>query len=184
MREIVPGIGFAARLPDADGLFALLEREIDASPELIDEGNGMIATPRSTAWYGDADAIYTYSGITRFPNPWTPTLATLRDRLNRDLNIALNSCLVGVYDDGEKSVDWHADDEPELRDRIVSISLGASRHFFLRPGSHGAELAITLDHGSVLVMSVASQQIWQHAIPPQPGAGRRLNLTFRVIAHD
>jgi alkylated DNA repair dioxygenase AlkB len=182
VREIVPGIGFVASLPDADSLLARILGEVDVSPELITVGNDVVETPRSTAWYGDAGVTYTYSGLKRFPKPWTPTLATLRDRLDADLAIALNSCLVGVYEDGERSVDWHADDEPELRDRIVSISLGGSRRFLLRSEPCGSALELTLTHGSVLVMSVASQLAWQHAVPPQPDAAKRVNLTFRVIA--
>jgi alkylated DNA repair dioxygenase AlkB len=90
--------------------------------------------------------------------------------------------LVGVYADGSNSVDWHSDDEPELRDRIVSVSLGARRTFSLRAGTRGDEQHLALDHGSVLVMSVASQQVWQHAVLPAAGIGRRVNLTYRVIA--
>ena len=120
MDAIVPGMSFAPALPDADALLARLEREIEVSDELIATGAGTVPTPRLTAWYGDAGASYTYSGITRVPQPWTPALAELRDRLNAQLGTALNSCLVGVYDDGASNVDWHADDEPELRDRIAA----------------------------------------------------------------
>jgi alkylated DNA repair dioxygenase AlkB len=190
---IVPGIHFAAQLDDADAILRAVTAEIEVSTELIaaGSGNGAVATPRLTGWYGDPHASYTYSGITRTPKPWTPALAALRDRLNATLAIALNSCLVGVYEDGTNHVDWHADDEPELRDRIVSVSLGAARTFVLRESGIPANdrcartepVAIPLAHGSVLVMSVDSQRLWQHAIPEQPGAARRINLTYRVIAN-
>jgi alkylated DNA repair dioxygenase AlkB len=183
MIEIAPGIGFAPPLDDADAVLAQLEREIEVSDELVKSHVGIVPTPRRTAWYGDSGALYTYSGITRTPRAWTPALAALRDRLNAQLDIALNSCLVGVYENGADNVDWHADDEPELRDRIVSVSLGATRTFHVRDG-RTVEHRIPLEHGSGLVMSVASQTRWQHALPPQPHSGRRVNLTYRVIAHD
>ncbi len=41
-----------------------------------------MATPRLTSWHGDPGAAYHYSGRTFAPNPWTPDLAVLRDRLN------------------------------------------------------------------------------------------------------
>jgi alkylated DNA repair dioxygenase AlkB len=182
LTEIVPGIELAKPLDDADAMYAALETEITVSDELIRVGAQTVATPRLTGWYGDPGAAYTYSGLTRYPQPWPPVLDALRHRLNARFDIALNSCLVGVYESGAHIVDWHSDDEPELRDRIISVSLGAERTFLLRSTELAMPVAIALAHGSVLVMSVASQKMWQHAVPAKPAAGRRINLTFRVIA--
>ena len=33
---------------------------------------GRVALPRLTAWQGEADAIYVYSGIRNVPQAWTP----------------------------------------------------------------------------------------------------------------
>ncbi len=89
-------------------------------------------TPRLTAWMGDH--AYRYSGLANEPQPWPPTLATLRDRLSEELGIAFNSCLANLYRDGSDSMGYHADDEPELGPQpvIASISLGARRRFALR----------------------------------------------------
>jgi alkylated DNA repair dioxygenase AlkB len=182
MREIVPGICLADPLGNADEMLARLEREVVVEDEYVDFGDGPVAMPRLTGWYGDRDAVYTYTGMTNYPRPWTPALAALRDRLDAALATRLNSCLIGVYRDGSHAVDWHADDEPELRDRIVSVSLGATRTFQLREVAGGAPFAVPLKHGSVLVMTVESQRLWQHAVPPEPSAGPRMNLTFRTIA--
>jgi alkylated DNA repair dioxygenase AlkB len=182
MREIVPGISLAEPLGNADEMLARLEREVIVDDEIVDLGDGPVTMPRLTGWYGDAEAIYTYTGVTNIPRPWTPTLQALRDQLDAALATRLNSCLIGVYRDGASAVDWHTDDEPELRDRIVSVSLGTTRTFQLRAGDAGAPLAVPLTHGSVLVMTVASQRTWQHAVPPEPASGPRMNLTFRTIA--
>jgi len=40
-----------------------------------------IDVPRLTAWYGDAGISYTYSGITAMAKPWTPTLLTIKHRI-------------------------------------------------------------------------------------------------------
>jgi alkylated DNA repair dioxygenase AlkB len=184
LTEIVPGIALGPPLDDADQLFDALAREIEVSAELIRVGGSVVATARRTGWYGDPGATYTYSGFAHVPKPWPPVLAALRTRLSARYALALNSCLVGVYDDGASSVDWHSDDEPELCDRILSVSLGALRTFLLRSATQTVPIAVPLVHGSVLVMSVESQAIWQHSVPAEPVAGRRVNLTFRVIATD
>jgi len=184
MKEIVPGIAFTAPLDDADDLLAKIKHEVEFRDEIVDFGNGPVTMPRQTGWYGDAGAIYTYTGMTNSPSPWTPALIALRDRLNAALGLRLNSCLVGLYPDGAHMVDWHADDEPELRDTIVSVSLGATRTFQLRRTPDDDPLSVSLEHGSVVLMTVASQHVWQHSVPSEPAAGARINLTFRTIAAD
>jgi alkylated DNA repair dioxygenase AlkB len=137
--------------------------------------------PRLTAWYGDAGATYTYSGLRNEPAPWTSTLRRLRDDLNEALSLKLNSCLANWYRDGEDSMGWHADDERELRDAIVSVSFGATRSFQLREGRKGAPITLPLEHGSVLVMTVSSQRRHSHRVPKERNARERLNLTFRRV---
>jgi alkylated DNA repair dioxygenase AlkB len=70
--------------------------------------------PRLTAWYGDANAVYTYSGVKNKPIPWAPVLADLRDRVEAATSARYNSVLLNLYRDGKDSVAWHSDDEPEL----------------------------------------------------------------------
>ncbi len=178
---IVPGIWLDAALDDADGRFARLRHEISLSREIVDFGDGPREMNRTVAWYGDEGAVYRYAGTHNVPNAWPPELARMRHDLELRLGITLNSCLVGWYDDGSNHVDWHADDEPELQGSIVSISLGATRTFKLRPSGGGDEIDVALEHGSVLVMTVESQRSWLHAVPPESGSGARMNLTFRDV---
>ena len=180
---IVPGIDlYPAFIADPDTLFAELESELELRQEYINLGRGPVAMPRLTGWYGDPGAVYRYSRLLNVPAPWTPALGALRQDLNERLAASLNSCLVNRYADGANSMGWHADDERELRDRIVSVSLGATRTFRLREGRRGATVALDLTAGSVLTMTVESQRHWQHAVPKSAATGARLNLTFRSVA--
>ena len=182
MIAIVPGIDlYPAFIDDPETLFAKLEAELELRQEFLNFGRGPVAMPRLTGWYGDPGAIYRYSRLLNVPAPWTPVLGALRDDLNVRLAASLNSCLVNLYRSGEHSMGWHADDEPELRDRIVSVSLGATRTFRLRPGTRGKSLAIDLASGSLLTMTVESQRLWQHAVPKGLASRARLNLTFRSV---
>ncbi|MWV18496.1 alpha-ketoglutarate-dependent dioxygenase AlkB [Pseudomonas sp. L-22-4S-12] len=141
--------------------------------------------PRLVAWYGDAEASYRYSGLVHQPLPWTPLLAEIRARVEAVAGQALNGVLLNYYRDGQDSMGWHSDDEPELGPEplVASLSLGGSRRFDLRRKGHSRiEHSLLLEHGTLLVMRGATQHHWQHQVAKtaQPVAPR-LNLTFRLI---
>lgn len=144
------------------------------------------AIPRLNAWYGDAGCRYRYSGVSFDPLPWTASLADIRDRLKAALGIRFNSVLANRYRHGCDSVAWHSDDEPELGQNpvIASISLGAERRFSLKHKVRRDLSPVTLDlsHGSLLVMSGATQHHWLHQLAKTTrDVGERVNLTFRFI---
>jgi len=142
-----------------------------------------VRSPRLSAWYGDA--AYTYSKITWPPQAWPPVIADIRHHLEDILGAVFNGVLVNLYRDGQDSMGWHSDDEPELgaSPLIASLSFGAGRRFLLRRrDDHKMKCEIHLPHDSLLVMQGATQGHWQHALPKTARAvGPRINLTFRNI---
>ena len=141
--------------------------------------------PRVTAWFGDSDAVYRYSGSTNTPAPWLPSLAALRGRIDDAAGMRTNSVLANIYRDGADHVGWHADDERELgADPVIaSLSLGATRRFILRRTKDRAtKIEVSLPHGSLVVMGRGVQHHWQHTVPPQANAGQRVNLTWRSVS--
>ena len=143
------------------------------------------ALPRLSAWYGDNNKPYTYSGITLQPKAWNTVLLSLRDALIPICKRTFNSVLLNWYRSGEDHISWHTDAEPELGKNpiIASVNFGASRRFLLRrKEEHSIKLEIPLHHGSVLVMAGALQHHWQHSVPKQKKIKQnRVNLTFRSI---
>ena len=150
-----------------------------------------VAQPRLSAWYGDAGAAYTYSGLHLRPRPWTPQLAELKRRVERASGAEFNSVLLNYYRDHRDGMGFHADDEPELgpRPTIASLSLGERRVFVMkrrsvRGAAPGATppVRIPLDSGSLLLMRGETQRHWLHGIAKlaRP-CGPRVNLTFRRI---
>lgn len=141
--------------------------------------------PRLSAWYGDNNKPYTYSGITLQPKAWNAILLSLRDALIPVCKKTFNSVLLNWYRSGEDHISWHTDAEPELGKNpiIASVNFGASRRFLLRrKEEHSIKLEIPLHHGSVLVMAGALQHHWQHSVPKQKKIKKnRVNLTFRTI---
>ncbi len=189
--EMLPGLRLVPAWlspTEADAALAALRADVAWRQESITLFGKQIPQPRLTAWYGDEDARYSYSGIALVPLPWTPLLASLRARASEAAATPFNSVLLNLYRNGHDSMGLHADDEPELGPdpTIASISLGAVRRFTLRPrrpkaGRAGASLE--LPHGSLLVMEGGVQARWLHGVPKQPSVAEpRINLTFRRIA--
>jgi alkylated DNA repair dioxygenase AlkB len=167
----------------ADHLYHSLLARIEWSQEFILMYGKRIPLPRLTAWYGDRDASYTYSGIANRPRVWTPELRSILDELLARTGVRFNSVLLNQYRTGNDSLSWHADDEKELGPDpvIASVSLGATRRFEFK---HRDEQTIALDlqHGSLLLMSGALQHFWRHRVPKQRDTtSTRINLTFRVV---
>lgn len=171
---------------EADALLAQLTAEIHWQQENIKMYGKVHAVPRLSAWYGEAGKSYTYSGITTHPEPWTPLLLSIKQRLEAVSGIVFNSVLLNRYRSGADGVAWHSDDEPELglQPVIGSLSLGETRDFDLRHKTRQPvqKHRMPLAHGDYLLMAGATQQHWQHQVPKSKKVlGERLNLTFRVI---
>ena len=146
----------------------------------------VIPEPRLSAWIGDPTATYSYSGRTHQPENWSPSLATLRVRLEKLVDCPLNSVLANFYRTEKDSMGWHADDERELGDSptIVSISLGESRRFWLKHATADTQ-RLELGHGSLLVMRGSTQHHWKHCVPKETSHREpRINLTFRHVRED
>jgi alkylated DNA repair dioxygenase AlkB len=175
------------RPDEAQSLFLTLLEGVPWAAKSIRIAGRLIPQPRLTAWFGDPEAIYTYSGLCNVPVPWIPSLLGLRARLESELSLPFNGALLNYYRDGHDSMGFHADDEPELGQCPVvpSISLGATRRFVLRHVSdkHG-RLDLDLPDGSLLIMSGTTQHTFRHALPKQPGKGPRINITFRHVRSD
>ncbi len=148
---------------------------------------GRVPLPRLTAWQGEPDAVYVYSGIRNMPAPWTPAVAQLRAAAEATCGAPFNSVLLNRYRSGADSMGWHADRERELGDEpvIASVSLGASRRFDLQHNRSRVVQSYQLKGGSLLVMRGRTQAEWRHRVPKEPKVlGERVNLTFRFVAGE
>ena len=170
---------------ESKALFEKLTENITWRQESIFIFGRKVLTPRLTAWYGDAGAVYKYSGVSFDPLPWTEELLFIKSKAEGLAGTTFNSVLLNLYRDGSDSMGWHSDDEPELgRDPIIaSVNLGEARRFDLRlKTDHQQKLQILLKDGSVLVMKGELQHYWQHQIAKSAKVkGPRINLTFRTI---
>jgi alkylated DNA repair dioxygenase AlkB len=180
-------------LGDEAAVMKRLLVEVPWRQELISLFGRRYPMPRLTCWMAEPGCTYTYSGLQQRIEPWTPTVAALRQRVELTVGCRFNSLLLNLYRDGHDAMGWHADDEGELAaaSPIASLSLGSARTFRLRPRPRrGAEspqnaaepLAFELGHGDLLAMDPPTQRHWQHQVPRRLRVRQpRINLTFRRV---
>jgi alkylated DNA repair dioxygenase AlkB len=145
-----------------------------------------ITTRRKVAWVGDLDCSYTYSGVQKNPQAWTPELIQIKTRFEKMTQTAFNSCLLNLYHDGNDGMGWHSDDEKELDAQapIASLSLGAKRKFAFRNKENKSTVSVFLENGSALIMHAPTQDYWQHSLLKTKTVHEpRINLTFRRIKY-
>ncbi len=170
---------------ESDDHLNRLQHEIAWKQEPIKIFGKAVMQPRLTAWYGNADKVYSYSGITMHPLLWTGVLLKIKQKIEATAGVQFNSALLNLYRDGKDSMGWHRDNEPELGANPVigSVSFGAGRVFRLRHYvSKKSQVAVELTHGSFLLMQGETQHYWEHSIPKTTESiGPRINITFRIV---
>jgi alkylated DNA repair dioxygenase AlkB len=170
---------------ESDRIFKTLLETIEWKQDKILMYGKELPLPRLSAWYGENNKPYTYSGITLNPLPWTELLLQIKETIEEEAKVKFSSVLLNRYRDGQDYVGWHTDAEKELGKNpiIGSVNFGATRKFQLRRiDDHKEKFEVELKHGTFLVMGGATQHFWQHQVPKTAlKIGERLNLTFRVI---
>jgi alkylated DNA repair dioxygenase AlkB len=162
-----------------------LTNEIKWKQEPIKIFGKELMQPRLTAFYGDPEKAYAYSGITMQPYIWTNELSEIKTKIEPIACAKFTSALLNFYRTGSDSMGWHRDNEKELglNPVIGSVSFGASRIFQLRNYSDKKVIkSIELTNRSFLLMRGKTQHCWEHRLPKtNDQIGKRINITFRVI---
>lgn len=178
-----PGFFLSA---ESDHYLTILREEIKWKQEPIKIYGKEVMQPRLTAWYGDVDKKYSYSGITMQPQQWTQSLMEIKEKIEKAAGVHFTSALLNFYRDGKDSVGWHRDNEKQLgiNPVIGSVSFGATRTFQFRNFKEkNIVRPVDLTHGSFLLMKGETQHYWEHQLPKtNKKTGSRINITFRIIA--
>jgi alkylated DNA repair dioxygenase AlkB len=141
-----------------------------------------IITKRQVAFEGEKYIEYTYSKQKKIASPWSKVVLEIKEKIEKELGLSFNACLLNLYPTGEIGMAWHSDNESELvLDGIIaSISFGATRTFQLKHKQTGEKIDIKLENGSLLLMDMESQHYWLHQLKKEIKVKEpRINLTFR-----
>jgi alkylated DNA repair dioxygenase AlkB len=142
---------------------------------------------RDIAFFSDESQGYQYSGQLMHSTPLntSPLLQQLLPAINQSLSTNFNGILLNKYQNGEKYLGSHSDDESGLdrNNRMVAgLSYGPGvRKFRIRDKQTNK---IVLDYqqhpGTLVVMQGAFQDQFKHEIPIEKRVkGERISLTFR-----
>jgi alkylated DNA repair dioxygenase AlkB len=168
----------------ANRYLEVFNTKIEWKQESMNMYGKQLLFPRLTAWYGDSDKPYTFSGITLQPKSWTQELLEIKSMIEPICEVKFNSVLLNLYRNGNDSISWHTDAEKELGKNplIASVNFGAERKFQIKHNETNEKHEIILKHGSLLIMKGELQHFWKHQVPKQKDILKeRVNLTFRVI---
>jgi alkylated DNA repair dioxygenase AlkB len=128
-----------ACLQDIPGLsVANLVDQVDFQVEDIRTtySNQVVRERRQTAWQGEHPGVapFEYSGKSMDTQPWSPTVRTVRDRLQERTGQYYDGCLLNLYPDGGSGMRYHIDPEQGvLWDyETAVVSVGATRRFAFR----------------------------------------------------
>ena len=157
-------------VPDHAELFERLRSEAPWAQRTRKMWENEVLEPRLVAVYRD---------VAELP----PYLEELRSRLAERYDVAIDSCLVNLYRDGNDAVAWHGDTVRKVlaEPLVFTVSLGARRRFQLRPLAGGPVTRTYLPgEGDLIVMGGRTQHEWQHAVPrDRRVSGARMSVTFR-----
>lgn len=153
--------------------------------------------PRKTAWMTKqgCSCTYRYGGLEveaqEFPPFMMEILRATMPFCGLKPHEWPDSCNLNLYENGGMSVGWHADDERLFQGKfqdisIISISLGQTRRFELRPKwpeeGEPTVRRVQLGNGDLMTMEGMTQKHYDHRVPKEHRSeGPRINLTFRWV---
>ena len=144
---------------------------------------------RQVLYFGDVPYSYgKYSKHEATPYPENPLFERIFKEIgarDTDFTAANFTCLVTMYKDGKSYILPHSDNEDSIDpdSKIYTLSFGETRtlHFNNEKGRL-TPTSSSLEHGSVNIMTRASQDFWKHEIRPEREIeGPRISLTFRHL---
>ncbi len=138
-------------------------------------------TARKTASFGKA---YNYSQIQYPYQEFLPEIEFINNKLKPVIGFKPNNCLINYYLDGKAKMGYHSDqtDILEVGTGIAIISLGETRTLKFRSKNNPGEFfSYSLTKGSLIYMTQAIQDNWQHSIPNSNTENGRISLTFRQM---
>lgn len=161
-----------AALPDPDADLASVMDEVTWDERM---------RARRTAGFG---VPYNYSGQQYAAAPMPTVIAAIAAHCSAHAGHTFNNCLANLYETGQNTMGFHQDSYEGLIlcSSIAIVSLGAARRLVFRSLDRAHRHELTLEHGSLLLMTALTQRGWSHAVPRDEAAGRRVSLTFRSFA--
>lgn len=167
--------------PDESAMAALWSLHPEDYHEIKMHGRN-VKTPRWQQAYG---ADYRYTGRVNRARPTTPEMQPFLDWGRAHVHPQLNGLLFNWYDAQHGHyIGKHRDSTKGMVEGapIVTISLGETRIFRLRPWKQSGYRDFEAPHGTVFVMPYATNLAWTHEVPHfKHYTRRRISITLRAF---
>ena len=92
-----------------------------------------------------------------------------------------NSILINWYENGEKYIGYHSDNEKGLSKCVYGFSYGAERKFKFMEKATKEVTTLMLPNNSLLIMKDNTQKLYKHSLPVMKRVGRRISITVRTL---
>jgi alkylated DNA repair dioxygenase AlkB len=174
---------------DSLELFSYLKKNVKWEQKEISMYGKDVLQPRYIYFCSDDNIKHhNYSGKSFKTSPWIPCVKKILDKINKQFNYNLNSCLLNQYRDGSNYIGYHSDKEALGRlNVVVTLSLGGSRDFYMKEILEGNKLSkdtieTSLKKGDLVIMTGETQRHYKHSIPKSKTDNHRISLTFRQLS--
>jgi hypothetical protein len=126
-------------------------------------------------------------------NPFTPTVESIRQALEKKLNCRLNHAILQCYRDGKDFISEHADKTLDVAENslIVNYTAGATRILKMRSKDPISDETakpvydikdIALVNDSAFALDMETNRLYKHSIRQDVNVqGARISITFRNI---
>lgn len=164
------------------GMFNYFLHNLEWKEDRYKFGDRIVIPKRKTFMFG---SDYTYSGQNKKGVPFSSQMIYIKNNLEIQLNLTenyFNGCLLNLYEDGEASISAHKDNEKDMDENaiIISLSLGATRSFVFKNTVSSEKIKLSVCNGDILIMNNNCQKDWEHSIPKELKIKEpRISLTFR-----
>lgn len=166
----------------ANQIFQYYKTNIDFHKSIVKVRGKEHYTPRLMTLIGDEDVdSWSFSGYARGLGKWDPFSKSLRDQVVRETRVYFDSAAINYYRDGKDYIGYHSDREVDINGKIVGISFGSSRRFYLKEKDTGQVVKTQLNPGDAIIISGRVNNEWKHTVPKQAGVGERISITFRNL---
>jgi len=165
--------------------FNKLLNEINFKQDYIFINNLKIKESRLTSWQTETDIDCCYGGKKMKASPFSPTVKKIKELIEKDKNIKLDSVLINYYKDGKHHINYHSDEyDIHKNNDIFVVSFGGIRKFIIREKkNHSNRDTFLLSNGDLFHMYDKCQELYDHSIRRnlKDNITSRISLSFRNL---
>lgn len=112
---------------------------------------------------------------------WTPSVVSIRDRIEAQYGYRTNIAKIQLYADGKSIIRPHADKIIDLAEGapIYNVRFGDTRTFLLTNKETQEKTAVPMPNNSLFILGPITNSKFLHSIPKESNVGASYSIIFR-----